>query len=84
MVGSIEGASSLNKMFPSNYCNAKDTITSNEDDSLDISVPTYIDKKGDYELSKDACVASFTYRLKFLQDVVNELYVFNIYLISNE
>jgi hypothetical protein len=54
------------KILPIRMHNVEDMITSYDDDPLNISVPTYIDKKGDYELSRDACVVSFVYKLKFL------------------
>jgi hypothetical protein len=31
-----------------------------------------------YELEKNACVVGFTYLLKPLQDVLNDLYVFDV------
>ncbi len=64
--------------------NSKDTITSNEDDYHDASLPAYTYKKGDYEHYKDARVASLAHLLKPRQDVANELYVCNIYFVSNE
>jgi len=71
-------------ILPIKMHNAKNTITLDEDDFLNISVSIYIDKKGDYKLSKDARVASLVYLLKLPQDATNELYVFNICLVSNE
>ncbi len=48
-----------------------------EDDFVDTILPTSYEK-GSYELEKDACVMGFTHLLKPLQDVVNDLYMFDI------
>jgi hypothetical protein len=47
-----------------------------------VAIDTY--KKCDYKVYKDACVVSFTYLWKSLQDATNQLYVFKICLTSNE
>lgn len=71
-------------MLPTRMHNSEDTITSNEDNSPNTNVPAYINKKGDYERSRYAHVASLAYLLKPLQNVTNELYGCNICFVCNE